>query len=180
VLAVTHKNEGCASTVRTRKAKRKTGHGDWLYRPSSSWTKVHVSLLCAMELPCWEAARRPNHSIAAIDCRIISLEIFLTLSQESQWDSSWKIVLDCGGKCRKRISEASTVYNFDTIDVDGNPEVQFKSLKRLVGERGFEPPTPWSRTRCSTRLSHSPTRLREATGKPSAPRSSTSRQALRL
>jgi hypothetical protein len=32
--------------------------------------------------------------------------------------------------------------------------------RRLVGERGFEPPTPWSRTRCSTRLSHSPTRLR--------------------
>ena len=34
---------------------------------------------------------------------------------------------------------------------------------RLVGERGFEPPTPWSRTRCSTRLSHSPTwkRLRQ-------------------
>ena len=31
-------------------------------------------------------------------------------------------------------------------------------LKILVGERGFEPPTPWSRTRCSTRLSHSPTR----------------------
>jgi hypothetical protein len=28
----------------------------------------------------------------------------------------------------------------------------------MVGERGFEPPTPWSRTRCSTRLSHSPTR----------------------
>ena len=26
----------------------------------------------------------------------------------------------------------------------------------LVGERGFEPPTPWSRTRCSTRLSHLP------------------------
>ena len=29
-------------------------------------------------------------------------------------------------------------------------------LDLLVGERGFEPPTPWSRTRCSTRLSHSP------------------------
>src|SRR6266480_949996 len=29
----------------------------------------------------------------------------------------------------------------------------------MVGERGFEPPTPWSRTRCSTRLSHSPTSL---------------------
>ena len=31
--------------------------------------------------------------------------------------------------------------------------------KQMVGERGFEPPTPWSRTRCSTRLSHSPTVL---------------------
>src|SRR5262245_55232047 len=27
---------------------------------------------------------------------------------------------------------------------------------RMVGARGFEPPTPWSRTRCSTRLSHAP------------------------
>src|SRR5262249_31246626 len=32
------------------------------------------------------------------------------------------------------------------------------SLTLLIGERGFEPPTPWSRTRCSTRLSHSPKR----------------------
>ena len=53
----------------------------------------------------------------------------------------------------------TTVYNFDTIDVDGKPEVAFKCLKRLVGERGFEPPTPWYRTRCSTRLSHSPTEV---------------------
>jgi hypothetical protein len=37
-----------------------------------------------------------------------------------------------------------------------------KLLKGLVGERGFEPPTPWSRTRCSTRLSHSPTRHAKA------------------
>ncbi len=27
------------------------------------------------------------------------------------------------------------------------PDRAFKPLKRLVGERGFEPPTPWSRTR---------------------------------
>src|SRR5207302_2862887 len=59
----------------------------------------------------------------------------------------------------QKLSDAGTVYNFDTIDVDGKPEVQFKCLKRLVGERGFEPPTPWSRTRCSTRLSHSPTEV---------------------
>ena len=55
-------------------------------------------------------------------------------------------------------SEDLTVYDFDHSGVDGNPEVHFKLLKRLVGERGFEPPTPWSRTRCSTRLSHSPTK----------------------
>jgi hypothetical protein len=42
-----------------------------------------------------------------------------------------------------------------------------KCLKKLVGERGFEPPTPWSRTRCSTRLSHSPTVTRAATRRPS-------------
>ena len=27
----------------------------------------------------------------------------------------------------------------------------------MVGERGFEPPAPWSQTRCATRLRHSPT-----------------------
>ncbi len=32
------------------------------------------------------------------------------------------------------------------------------SLKNLVGERGFEPPAPASRRRCSTRLSYSPAR----------------------
>jgi hypothetical protein len=46
---------------------------------------------------------------------------------------------------QREIQKNMTVYNFDTIDVDGKPEVQFKCLKRLVGERGFEPPTPWSR-----------------------------------
>jgi len=38
-----------------------------------------------------------------------------------------------------------TVYKFDHSAVDGNPEARFKCLKKLVGERGFEPPTPWSR-----------------------------------
>src|SRR5437588_11728854 len=30
-------------------------------------------------------------------------------------------------------------------------------LLKLVGARGFEPPTPWSRTRCATRLRYAPT-----------------------
>jgi hypothetical protein len=29
---------------------------------------------------------------------------------------------------------------------------------RMVGARGFEPPTPWSRTRCATRLRYAPNR----------------------
>ncbi len=29
--------------------------------------------------------------------------------------------------------------------------------KKMVGMRGFEPPTPYPRSRCSTRLSHIPT-----------------------
>ena len=56
-------------------------------------------------------------------------------------------------------SEDLTVYKIDYIAVDEKPELLFMFLKRLVGERGFEPPTPWSRTRCSTRLSHSPTEV---------------------
>src|SRR5580692_11135343 len=58
-----------------------------------------------------------------------------------------------------------------------------KLRERLVGERGFEPPTPWSRTRCSTRLSHSPTKLRAVTGKAILPHALllfTSRWAPRL
>ncbi len=30
-------------------------------------------------------------------------------------------------------------------------------VEKMVGKRGFEPPTPASRTLCSTRLSHFPT-----------------------
>ena len=29
----------------------------------------------------------------------------------------------------------------------------------MVGARGFEPPTPWSQTRCATRLRYAPTLL---------------------
>ena len=54
----------------------------------------------------------------------------------------------------REISEADTVFNFDTIDVDGKPEVQLKCSKRLVGERGFEPPTPWSRRLVSRRINN--------------------------
>ena len=28
--------------------------------------------------------------------------------------------------------------------------------EKVVGARGFEPPTPWSRTRCATRLRYAP------------------------
>ncbi len=40
---------------------------------------------------------------------------------------------------------------------EGNSPTVPASL--MVGETGFEPATPWSRTKCSTRLSHSPSSL---------------------
>jgi hypothetical protein len=33
------------------------------------------------------------------------------------------------------------------IGILGDPGIGCKLLKIMVGERGFEPPTPWSRTR---------------------------------
>jgi hypothetical protein len=40
-----------------------------------------------------------------------------------------------------------TVYSFIYSRVDETPGVRGKSLKRMVGASGFEPPTSWSRTR---------------------------------
>ena len=59
-------------------------------------------------------------------------------------------------------TQAEIIGGFDGYKIDysgilGYPNNGCKLLKIMVGERGFEPPTPWSRTRCSTRLSHSPT-----------------------
>jgi hypothetical protein len=62
------------------------------------------------------------------------------------------------GTVNRLNSEDFIVCKFDHSAADRNPEVVYKYLKELVGARGFEPPTPWSRTRCSTRLSHAPTR----------------------
>ena len=51
----------------------------------------------------------------------------------------------------------------------------------MVGARGFEPPTPWSRTRCSTRLSHAPTAWRsDRTYKPEPSYQINIARALRL
>ena len=53
--------------------------------------------------------------------------------------------------------EVLTDYKIDYSTFFRQPDRGCKSLKIMVGARGFEPPTPWSRTRCSTRLSHAPT-----------------------
>ena len=52
--------------------------------------------------------------------------------------------------------EDLTDYKIVYIGILDDPGNGCKLLILMVGERGFEPPTPWSRTRCSTRLSHSP------------------------
>jgi hypothetical protein len=53
--------------------------------------------------------------------------------------------LDPEAKTSLLNSEDLTVYKIIYSAVDEKPEMKFKCLKKLVGERGFEPPTPWSR-----------------------------------
>jgi hypothetical protein len=43
--------------------------------------------------------------------------------------------------------EDLTAYNFIYSSEDEKPEGADKSLKRMVGASGFEPPASWSRTR---------------------------------
>jgi hypothetical protein len=59
----------------------------------------------------------------------------------------WAISGDCFAVSHYEEQGNTTVYKIDYSDVAAKPEVAFKLVKRLVGERGFEPPTPWSRTR---------------------------------
>ncbi len=85
--------------------------------------------------------------LAKVSGRLERLTIWLSTC-------NWRGI--CTGKVTTENTEEITVTNLPTVDFRG-----FQNgcilLKILVGERGFEPPTPWSRTRCSTRLSHSPT-----------------------
>ena len=38
--------------------------------------------------------------------------------------------------------------------------LNYTRKKKMVGMTGFEPATPWSQTRCSTKLSHIPTLIK--------------------
>jgi hypothetical protein len=61
------------------------------------------------------------------------------------------LAFDCSRFC------SCQILQIQHSSVSRSGKCSSKLLILLVGERGFEPPTPWSRTRCSTRLSHSPT-----------------------
>ena len=58
---------------------------------------------------------------------------------------SYLVLTFCGRQLAKL--EDLTTYNFIYSAVDEKPEDSFKSLKKMVGASGFEPPTSWSRTR---------------------------------
>jgi hypothetical protein len=92
-----------------------------------------ITCSCYRRLPFLKTARTDLSSL------------MLYLENEGEFLEECRIVIL--EEAQREIQKSMTVYNFDTIAVDGKPEVHFKSLKKLVGERGFEPPTPWSRTR---------------------------------
>ena len=56
---------------------------------------------------------------------------------------------------RSRTSEASPERRGRSIRLGRSLEDGL-ALPNRVGARGFEPPTPWSRTRCATRLRYAP------------------------
>ena len=65
-------------------------------------------------------------------------------------------------KCKKKSEVGNWVGIAILQDKTGaNKKRQLKTAV-FVGARGFEPPTPWSRTRCSTRLSHAPKKVLSA------------------
>jgi len=67
--------------------------------------------------------------IGSVDC------LFDVVAGNSKGLSSEQSVWDSGGKCRKKISDAAPSTISTPADVDGKPEVQFKCLKIMVGER---------------------------------------------
>ena len=57
------------------------------------------------------------------------------------------------------LSDGHQTSGYVTNGVEEGSVESLTPTKELVGERGFEPPTPWSRTRCSTRLQPLPDEL---------------------
>jgi len=84
-----------------------------------------------------------NH-VAAVVAKLL-LEEQLNKAQQSaqniKLSPGWGFALD------SQFEKRENLYKIAHSDVTAKPEIAFKLLKRLVGERGFEPPTPWSRTR---------------------------------
>jgi len=55
-------------------------------------------------------------------------------------------IRDSDLQSQKKNKEVNSVTFLPTVGIF-QEKLVCKLLKRLVGERGFEPPTPWSRTR---------------------------------
>ena len=53
-----------------------------------------------------------------------------------------------------RVTSDASAYESTTSDE--NPEIKRKCLKEMVGAKGFEPSTSWSRTRRANNLSRCP------------------------
>ena len=79
-----------------------------------------------------------------VEGRIVGIEILDASKRTGDPEALKDLASSCLGrrKMRSIASPGSSHWN---------------SSKRLVGVRGFEPPTPSSRTRCATRLRYTPT-----------------------
>ena len=73
----------------------------------------------------------------------------------------------------REISDAGIAYNFDTIDIDGKPEVSFKCVKTIVGREDLNlRPPGWAPESLATALDVNAFNSKQMT-RPSGPFSST-------
>ncbi len=57
---------------------------------------------------------------------------------------------------RRLSSDSNTEKSGNKTEKGGKQKTPPKRGSKLVGERGFEPPTHWSQTSCATKLRYSP------------------------
>jgi hypothetical protein len=133
-------------------------------------TKADAQIVAEVNsIDAWPAVEPRIHqamSIAAIVAWHSSLRVLAALRHErarmpgarsKTWSHSECATIGLGQNTILR--QELTFHNPCESPRSGETKLERKRTKRMVGVRGFEPPTPASRTQYSTRLSYTPNQL---------------------
>ena len=122
--------------------------------------QVHAALRAAHHV--FPAGRRRRPRRAALDAAAIRPEYPVDQQQaeHDQDDLRQSTTPESGGRTTVRDQRQArrSPWNayFDSVRGQRRGRGGHARRKRMVGVRGFEPPTPASRTQCATRLSYTP------------------------